>query len=671
MKIQQFDGGLATRTEPQFLNTNQGTVYENIDNASGVLKPIKMPAPSGILVGPNHTYFDHSSEWISSDSPRDYVEFQRKLYWSDREAKPQKYDGTTQANLGIEPPPQIPSFETYEVQDVTNVKTVVTQPAISGSHTLPAVDTHYLIAASDEGTTGHITGGPHYDKRLTTGRILKVAADGTVSVDTESVRLDNVPPRLVSTVETTEVRSIQVSEILGGELPTDTAIRLGYAFRYYGGAWRLVGFSVVTPGLDFPFSWPVINDNQAEPGGDDLETFLANTIGGPYYRPEHLVSKMYGVYQYQYTYYNSVDGTESGPSLFSPEVDLSNGGYVVQTGLVASTDPQVDKIRVYRIGGNLTTSTLVSELNNSTTIYDDRNGDSDLTGQLLLSSIALDAPAGLAFLSTAYAMLFGALGSQLRFTPIGEPNSWPALYFLDFDLDITGIAPVANGILVFTKYETHLVTGTGPLSLSKQKLSADQGCLSHKSIQVMGGTALWVSTDGICTSSGGTVQVISKQTLGKLKADIVDSAVFDESYYTLDSAGHVLKYDFAYGNVYVTLTPNVSSLTIANDTLYGYRDGELFEFYAGTEATMKYKSPRFIEGSVTEQKRYKKFTIFHEGDIMIKVIIDNVLVATHTLTGTDSTEVQVPSDKQRGHFVQFEIEGTGTVHEIEYVVGRT
>lgn len=668
MKIQQFDGGLSTRTEPQFLSTNQGTVYENIDNASGILKPLKMPAPAGIFVKPFHTFFDHTQEWVDSDVRRDYVEFQRKLYWTDRVSPPQKYDGTVQANLGIVPPPQMTSFETYEVQDVTNVKTVVTQPAIHPSHTLPAVDTHYLVFASDAGKSEGLS---LYDRRLTTGRIIKVAANGAVSVDTESVRLDNVPPRLVSTVETTEVRSINFSDILGGELPTSTETRFGYVFRYYGGAWRLVGLSFVTPGLPFALSWPIVVDNQAEPGGDDLETFLASTIGGPYYRPTYLLSKMYGVYQYQYTYYNSTDGTESGPSLFSPEVDLSNGGYIVQTNLVASTDPQVDKIRVYRIGGSLTTSTLVSELDNTTTLYDDRNGDTELSGQLLSSSITLNPPTGLAFLSTAYAMLFAAEGSKLRFTPIGDPNSWPELHFLEFDLDITGIAAVANGVLVFTKYETHLVTGTGPNALSKQRLSADQGCLAFESIQVMGGAALWVSTDGICTSSGGPVQVVSKQTLGKYSVDAVASAVYDESYYVLDSGGTVTQFDFAYGRVYKTQKPGVTSLAIANDVLYGVKAGELQEFYAGTEATMKYKSPRFIEGSVTEQKRYKKFTVYHEGDIIIKVYIDNALVATKTLTGVDSTEFQVPSERQRGFFVQFEVEGTGTVHEIEYVVGRT
>jgi len=666
MKIQQFDGGLSTRTEPQFLNTNQGVVYENIDNASGILKPLKMPTPAGIFVKPYHTFFDYNQEWVDSDVRRDYVEYQRKLYWTDRVSAPQKYDGTTQANLGIVPPPQITGIQVYNTLDVTNVETTVTQPPVNPAIDLPAIDTHYLVFASDAGTDEGISS---YNKRVTTGRILKVAADGTVSVDTESVPLTSVPARPVTSEETADTRSVSFTDILGGVLPDSTEIRYSYVFRYFAGEWRFVGAGVIIPGQPF-FSWPVISDTAKEPGAMNLEDYLAQKVG-PFDRDEYLVPKLDGVLQYQATYYNSADGTESGPSLFSTEKELTNGGYVSSVALTASTDPQVDKIRLYRVGGNLTTSTLVSEFSNSTTAVEDNAADTDLTGQLLSSSIAFNPPVGLAFLSTAYAMLFAAEGSKLRFTPIGEPNSWPELYFLEFDLDITGIAAVSNGVLVFTKYETHLVTGTGPNALSKQRLSADQGCLAFESIQVMGGAALWVSTDGICTSGGGPVQVVSKQTLGKFSVNATASAVYDESYYVLDSGGTVTQFDFAYSKVYKTQTPGVTSLAIANDVLYGVKSGELQEFYAGTEATMKYKSPRFIEGSVTEQKWYKKFTIYHEGDIIIKVYIDNALVATRELTGTDSTEIQVPAKDQRGHFVQFELEGTGTVHEIEYVAGRS
>ncbi len=657
MKIQQFDGGLSIRTEPQFLDTNQGVVYENIDNSSGVLKPLKMPAPAGIFVKPYHTFFDHAQEWVDSDERRDYVEFQRKLYWTDRTTAPQKYDGTTQANLGIVPPPQITGISVEEPKEVRSID-VVTTTSVQ-THSPLQEDTFYAVVytASIPLTFG--------DYSASNALVLKMAADGTVTVVQEDVHVLDISVPVITRSDATTYRTIEFKTL---EVDNPTALAQAIVFRLFQGEWRVATQYAPWSGVILVPSTGTdeVYDISSRPSLTDLLT------SPPAFYNKLVPFNLKGTYQYQFTYYNSADGTESGPGLFSAEVTLPRGGKTTlsKTSLTSS-DPQVDRMRLYRVGGNLTTSTLVSDSTNATGLLLDNDRDADLTGQLLISSIAFNPPTTLAFLTTAYAMLFAAEGSKLRFTPIGDPNSWPELYFLEFDLDITGIAAVSNGILVFTKYETHLVTGTGPNALSKQRLSADQGCLAFESIQVMGGAALWVSTDGICTSGGGPVQVVSKQTLGKYRVDAVASAVYDESYYVLDSGGTVTTFDFAYGKTYATQTPGVTSLALANDVLYGVKAGELQQFYSGAEATLKYKSPRFIEGSVTEQKRYNKFTVYHEGDIIIKVYIDNALVATKELSGTDSTEFKIPSEQLRGFFVQFEIEGTGTVHEIEYAVGRT
>ena len=179
-----------------------------------------------------------------------------------------------------------------------------------------------------------------------------------------------------------------------------------------------------------------------------------------------------------------------------------------------------------------------------------------------------------------------------------------------------------------------------------------------------------MSTDGVCTSSGSQVTVISKDKLGKIAADVVDSVVFDEAYYALESNGSILSFDFAYGKIFKRLNVSVASLVIANDVLYGIRSGVLQKFYASdAPATLKFKSPRFIEGSVTGHKTYKKVHIYHEGDIIVNILINNDLVASKQLSGTDSTTISVPQELQRGFFIQFEFEGTGTVHELEYQVG--
>lgn len=634
MKIQQFQGGLATRLEPQFIGQNQAQVYENIDNSKGALVPLKGTAPSGIIVERYQTYYNAENQWVSSSEPRDYIEYQGTLYWTDRVTVPQKFDGTTVSNLGITPPDQLTDFAISELDNIVDL-TVDGDTVGTG---LPNEDTTYRFVNSDGINQSNILEIVVDTRQIVTTsqkNFVVSAGDGGSQIATKTV--------VHTTVPTT--RDIVIKNPVG--------ITIGSAgveiYRLYEG--------------EFYFVATLLTDTSSF-------TDAVHDISGNKILDIGLFEPLQGMYQYVLTYYNSSTGTESGPSIVSEELDLTEGGAITINNVPISSDPQVDKKRLYRIGGDLTAFTLVTEVDNAITTIIDLADDTEVQGTLLLSSIALEAPTGLAFLVENYAMLFGAIGSNLRFTPIGEPESWPATYFLAFENPITGIAPVANGLLVFSTFRTYLVTGTGPTSLSQQLLTADQGCLAFESVKSISGAALWFSSDGLCTSSGNAVQVVSKDMLGKISLDIVDSVVFDEAYYGLQSNGKIFVFDYAYDRVYKQLDFDVLSLVIANDTLYGWLDGEMQEFYASSaNSTIKYKSPRYTEGSMTEQKTYKNIYIYHKGDIIVNVYVDEELVATKQLTGTDSTQVKTSAESQRGFFIEFEFEGTGEVHEIEYVAG--
>ena len=104
MKIQQFDGGLATRQRPQFLQTNEAVVYKNIDSREGSLVPVKDKSATSISVNRYHTFYDAQQEWVGFNTITDFLEYQGRLYYTDRSSRPQKYDGTNTYNLGITPP---------------------------------------------------------------------------------------------------------------------------------------------------------------------------------------------------------------------------------------------------------------------------------------------------------------------------------------------------------------------------------------------------------------------------------------------------------------------------------------------------------------------------------------------------------------------------------------
>ena len=632
MKIQLFDGGVSRYIAPQLLELNQGVVYENIDNAIGILTPVKQALNSALAVGKFPYYFRAGAEWIVSEAQRSYVEFQNRLYYSDGGA-PKKYAGSsTWHGLGIAAPIAAPNLtKTDTPESLTEVK--VENKTDIGN--LPASELLYRVVNVANG---------YYSEALD----ITVGASTT---NTATVTTSSVYPPNFSQVEIMMQAALAVQfksrsvKFSGWKGPIGEKFIL---YRLYDGEYRkLTELTSLT--AEYVDSVHDISANEEL----DLTKF------GP----------LSGTYSYVYTFYNSSDGAESAPSPVSAEVKVGAGKIAV-ANLQVSSDPQVDKKRLYRVGGNVATFTLVTTLPNATTSYLDEVKDVDLESVLLASTEYDPAPAGLKYLTEAYAMLFGAVGPKLYFTPIGIPNAWPALNFIDFSEEITGIGVVANGLLVFTKYRTYVVSGTGPSTLTKYLLSGDQGCLNHFAIANLAGSCLWPSTDGICQSSGNIPVVITKRVLGKPKLSPLQAVVYDEVYYLMETTGHILAIDYRFGQLAKDLELSVNSLVVANDVLYGYRSGTLWELFAGqgTE-TFSYKSPRFIEGRATENKIYKKVYIYSKGVIQLKVLINDEVVAQAEYTDEDAHVLQVPQEQQRGFFIQFEITGSGTVYELEYEAG--
>lgn len=632
MKLQIFDGGVSSSVAPQLLSINQGVVYENIDNEVGVLSPVRTAVDSALAVWKFPYYFRAAAEWISSDTQQSYVEFQNKLYISNG-GTAKKYAGAgVWQNLGVVAPTnKVALAKTDAPEPLTEVKV----ENLTNAGNLPATELKYRVV--------NVSGG-YYSKALdiTVG----ASTTSTASVTTSTSFPPNSDWAIFLAQAALAVAGKNRSILFSGwKGPIGSKAVL---YRLYDGQYRkLTEFTSLTATFT-----------------DSVHDISANEV------LDDKFGSLSGTYAYVYTYYNSVDGSESAPSPVSVELEVGSGKITV-SGMSVSSDPQVDKKRLYRVGGNVATFTLVATLGNATTSYVDTIRDTDLYSILLESTTYDAAPVGLQYLVEAYAMLFGAVGPKLYFTPIGVPNAWPATNFIDFSEDITGIGTVANGILVFTKYRTYVVSGTGPSTLTKYLLSGDQGCINHFAIANLAGSCLWPSTDGICQSNGSIPVVITKRVLGKITLSPLQAVVYDEVYYLIDTVGKILAIDFRFTQIAKWLSLNVSSLVVAKDILYGYRESTLWELFAGDSAeTFSYRSPRFIEGRATEHKTYKKVYIYSKGVVQLKVYINDELVATADYSDEDSHCIQVPQAQQRGFFIQFDISGTGTVYELEYEVGN-
>jgi hypothetical protein len=105
------------------------------------------------------------------------------------------------------------------------------------------------------------------------------------------------------------------------------------------------------------------------------------------------VSNNTNPYRWVYTYYNSRTGSESNPCdemavevvNIQPSVNNSGGQSVKLTGFTKPTDPQVDRLRVYRYGGGLNEYILEQEVPWDTTEFISYRPDFEIASNPILS----------------------------------------------------------------------------------------------------------------------------------------------------------------------------------------------------------------------------------------------------------------------------------------------
>lgn len=626
MKLNKFNGGLHTSPEPQFIAIEEARQLLNVDVEAGSLASMKSNLASGIATSQHAQYFNAKEQFVDFDKPVDTVEYGNNLYIVDGVNKAKLYDGSNFYNLGIEPPttkikatptygPEMPLYYEYQVKQVDK------------GYGIAAAEVYYFVVnKAPEGTSK--------------GIVLRATSEGVTTIATDVLE---PPVYSASSEERTFDLKVSIGEFSGFE-KVDYLI----VYRLFKGKWRQVS-------ITYEDYWII------DQGGD-----LSNNLE---YNPTFSVD-ITGTIQYAVTFENSASGAESAPGPLSDELDLGIRGAVnvLLENIPVPTDPQVDTVNIYRLGNGYADFVLVAQIPVGAASWFDLGND-DITGELLTTVDNGVPPVGMTFITEAYAMLFGVKGNRLNFTPPGEPDNWPALFFIDFAHDIVAVAPVATGLLVLTKYTTEIVLGTNPYGFSKQTLDNSKGCISAKSLQLVGKSAMWVSTDGICQSSGGPVVVITRPKLGKKSFRVRQSAVHDDIYYLLQEDRTLFVADYRNGLIFHELTPGVEQIVRAADTLYGWVNGELYELFAGDELLeFQYLSPRLFEGQGTRVKQYKNVYILCEGAIIIDVRLDGVSVQIKELSGKGNFTLKIPQDKQKANYSQLYIRGKGKVHEIYWEV---
>jgi len=211
---------------------------------------------------------------------------------------------------------------------------------------------------------------------------------------------------------------------------------------------------------------------------------------------------------YRYGYYNSSTGHLSTLSDISACTGASTGKQV-GVGVTASTDTQVDKIRIFRTtDGESTNPIEMQELPNSpfanaTTTYTDTSTDDgllDVFGPALLQN---DPPPAMKPLCVSQNRIWGIAGSKLYYSGFEEigngvpEESFPSGLdgnFRPYQSPLYALAPTSTGVAIFSAKKIFGVDGDSLDTFRWGTILDKRGCKFPTNVTAAGSSVLWFDT---------------------------------------------------------------------------------------------------------------------------------------------------------------------------------
>ena len=605
MNYMEYRGGLSNILAPHLINKNEGSVFSNIDIDRGTMKSIQ----KGTLVNSNSKkykqYLDNNINYFESDYPFSLVKIGNFFYMTTEN----------------------PNYN-YVYRLVLN-QTVLTEAD------LIKVD---ITAPTTKPT---------------------ISAIVTASSYTVTASLVNIKDSSGNEETYTATVTSNYSTDIYNALINDTNVTISGTCSSGTPDGRTI--IVTVEGVDFTTT-------------SNSEAFSVN-ISDLSFLPEQLDRELWDTYQYCYTYYNELTGFESIP-IFS-DTWIRKATSLKISNIKHINDSDVDTIRIYRIGGYSSVYRRIADIPN---LKDDSLGtyidniDDLLTIAILNTDNATDIT-GLKGLTEHKGTLFAFKNNQVYFSQPGVPNIWSEFNMVRVGGTVTGISSVPLGIIITTDaQQTYLLAGTNSSNFTLSTIAKSTGCRDYKSVNNIMNSAIWLDYEGIMVSVGAAVQNISK---GKVDVsdigDIYSSYVYNNIYY-LCGSNYTLTIDFRYATpAFKKLTfGEIYSITKNNGVLH-YIDSNLDEYSGlystGDSSILEYKSPAFIAQSYDILKEFNKINITYSGNFTYTIYVDNVEVASETISSDTITvaEVNVPTQYNQGVMLELGLVGSGEIYNFRYI----
>jgi len=737
MIIGQFDGGLSIRKSDKLIGPNEGIQVQNVDTSTHKLVPLKQSLyiPTQTIAKYAH-YFEAFDVWEYSANERSYVEYKQKLYYTDETTRPQVNDGLTTRSLGLSEPEPYNFYNpdytvdllspnallplSYKVENLV----AVTEDGISGTNTFHmnladfAMNPETLYFSSDSENiytvSSIVADSGSYKVTLTTNLSSNIYKGTPVTIYTELVgssgsRIDdtfyysntvtgadlyifNLTSTYYADAKISGIMQLQTATLIPGEnynlqvnlgpIEADAAYIIYGASPHTGDRFTLSTLSISqVKELSFKAEsghrfYLVIEQSGASV---DLNITL-----------EALLYTYPALPEFALTLYNSTLDIESQPVFDFAGFDYLNGlGRFYWGNVNVPINKQhADLTRLYRRHQDTGKWTLIIEQSSDLNYLGTTYLPDIVYKDQILDSYNNNAPLeNMNYLSVAYGRLFAAIENKLYYSQVGFFEYWPTFNYLEIEEDITGIAVVPSGLLVFSKYKTYLVRGQDTANFSVSILSNNVGCLSHYSIAYINSNAIWLSEEGIMYGSGGTITKASYEKLGDMKGfknlagnyNLPVAVTHQEKYYiafdeTRDFLNNcVLVGDITGGLKFYTSSEEASSLATTRGDLFSIRGTTLYETEAAaTNKQLVFKSGQLFESGLTVAKTYNSFYISYIGDVTVTLFINDIEVASKILSSVDLDvqELHIPKSSQRGYTLSYSVSGTGEVYEAEFKSSR-
>lgn len=319
---------------------------------------------------------------------------------------------------------------------------------------------------------------------------------------------------------------------------------------------------------------------------------------------------------YVYTHINTFGDVEeeSAPSPVSAEVLCGLGDTITVSGFAAAptTNLNITKRRIYRsvTGSGSTQFQFVTELPVATTSFSDNIASAGL-GETLETLAYEEPPANLqGLVALPNGFLAGFADETVYFSEVNRPHAWPSAYGVSVGQKIVGLGVFGQSIAVMTKGFPYVLSGISPESMSAEKLTILEPCVSKQSITSDVSGVTYASPNGLVVIGPGQAGVVTKNVLlrddfSKFNPSTLKSTYFAGKYMGFFTGGtsHVDKGAFILDqNIaatplsLTTLTSDAVFVDIDTANLYVVEDNEIKLWEGDVNNTLPYEwvSKKFV-----------------------------------------------------------------------------